>query len=196
LPKDRIAGKMVGMVISSGNAGARATAAAKYKPDRTRVLYVAESPPQTADRYFYFENVKRDDWLWIALMKALCPSEWGCTKQERPRKAQWLSKFQDDGFWLIDAVKEPVRGSRRQRVALIESAAPALIEEIRGIDPEQVILIKATVHQALYRALTNAGLLVANETPVPFPAAGRQGQFENEFRRLADAGKLAAPACR
>ena len=43
---------------------------------RLRILFVAEAPPNSADRYFYFEDVKRDDWLWIALMKGLYPDQW------------------------------------------------------------------------------------------------------------------------
>lgn len=173
----------------------RARAAAKYRPVKTRILFVAESPPKALDRYFYFEEVKSGDWLWIALMKGLFPSEWRRTKEERPRKRQWLSRFRDSGFWLVDAVKEPVSGSSRQRVALIESVAPALISEIREIGPQKVILVKATVHQGLYRELTDAGICVANEKPLPFPAAGRQSQFENGFRRLGDAGELVASTC-
>jgi hypothetical protein len=62
-------------------------AAKKYSPSDTRVLFVAEAPPNSIDRYFYFEDVTNADWLWIALMKELFPREWGQTKQERKRKA-------------------------------------------------------------------------------------------------------------
>ena len=103
-----------------------ATAAEKYKPRHgTSVLFVAESPPTSIDRYFYFEDVKHDDWLWIALMKALYPSEWerGPTKTQRAEKKDWLVRFQESGFRVIDAVKKPIRGNRKERVAIIKSAA-------------------------------------------------------------------------
>ena len=54
-----------------------ATASVKYTPRNTHVLFVAEAPPDSIDRYFYFDDVKQGDWLWIALMQALFPSEWG-----------------------------------------------------------------------------------------------------------------------
>lgn len=33
-------------------------AAARYAPSETRVLFVAESPPASIDRYFYYPNVR------------------------------------------------------------------------------------------------------------------------------------------
>jgi hypothetical protein len=151
---------------------------------------VAESPPPTIDRYFYFEGVRRDDFLWIALMKAIYPSEWGCTRTERPRKADWLAKFQASGYWLIDAVKEPLSGIHNERVRLIRSVARKLVAEINKIAPMQVVSIKATVHEALFQKLTDASLPVVNEEPLPFPAAGWQNDFEHKLRSLVDTGRL------
>jgi dihydroxy-acid dehydratase len=172
-----------------------ATAAKKYEPKGvTTILFVAESPPRSIDRYFYFEDVKRDDWLWIALMKGLYPPEWERepTKTQRLRKKEWLVKFQESGFRLIDAVKEPICG---KRVARIRSAAPELVKEIREIAPKQIVLIKASVHEALFEKFQNAGLTVVNDRhkPLPFPAAGWQNQFDKQFRQLIEDGKLMNP---
>ena len=165
-------------------------AAKKYAPERTSVLFVAEAPPDALERYFYFENVERSDWLWIALMKALYPLEWGQTRTERERKEDWLLKFRKSQFRLIDAVKTPIDGDNRQRVTLIRSAAHELIEEIKKIAPKQIVLIKATVHEALFQQLRDACLPVVNEQSLPFPGFGRQTQFHEEFRRLVDTGAL------
>ncbi len=170
-----------------------AEAAVKYIPERTCVLFVAEAPPDSLDRYFYFEDVKRDDWLWIALMKALFPSEWGSTTEERQRKRYWLQKFQKSNCRLIDAVKTPVDGTDRQKVAFIKAAASDLITEIQAIDPNQIVLIKATVHRALFRMLRKAALPVVNEEPLPFPSFHWQTEFHDKFRRLIDVGHLHIP---
>jgi hypothetical protein len=167
-----------------------AEAAKKYAPTRTGVLFVAEAPPDSLDRYFYFEEMERDDWLWIGLMKAIYPNEWGRTKEERTRKRYWLQKFQRSNFRLIDAVKAPIEGTHGQRVRLIRAAAPNLIEEIREIAPKQIVLIKATVHEGLFQRLREAGLPVVNKEPLPFPSSGRQKQFHDGFRRLVDSGAL------
>jgi hypothetical protein len=173
--------------MDSNTLTARA-AAEKYKPNKTHVLFVAESPPQSSDRYFYFENVKRHDWLWIALMKALYPSEWGYAAQERPRKPQWLTKFQNSGFRLVDAVKEPISGSHRRRVALIKAAAPALIDSSDCAGPHS--LIKKSAHEALCQQFREAGLPVVNEEVLPFPAAGQQRSFQIGFCRMVSSRRL------
>jgi hypothetical protein len=170
---------------------ARAQAAARYLPHRTRVLVIAEAPPSADDRYFYFERVINKDWLWIALMKALYPSDWSwITKQERSRKAYWLEKFRDDGFWLIDAVKEPLNGSETEVIAKIRANVSTLILEVHRIAPEQIVLIKTNVYDELLAPLREAGLNVVNEKALPFPSSGQQTKFHTEFRRLVDTGKL------
>ena len=82
-------------------------AAARYAPSKTLVLFVAESPPASIDRYFYYPDVEQQDSLWVELMKALYGDEFRETRDERPRKRYWLARFQADGYRLIDAVKEP-----------------------------------------------------------------------------------------
>lgn len=158
-------------------------AANKYLPEKTRVLFVAEAPPLCIDRYFYFEDVKRDDWLWIALMKELFLSEWGTTACERKRKRHWLLKFQNNGYQLIDAVKRPISGTPAARVKNIEAGSRELILEIKKIKPNCIVLIKATVHEALFEEFKSAHLPVMNKKPLPFPSSGRQKEFHLEFRR-------------
>lgn len=167
-----------------------AAAAKKFRPKKTTVLFVAEAPPEAVERYFYFEPVERDDWLWIALMKALYPSEWSSTKAERRKKQSWLLKFKESQFRLLDAVKVPISGSQTERVGLIHSAADTLIRDIVKIAPMQIVLIKATVYKALFSRLKDAGLAVANGQALPFPCSGQQTKFHNELRRLIDTGEL------
>ena len=168
--------------MSSKNEKLRARKARKYLPKKTRILFVAEAPPLSIDRYFYFEKVERDDWLWIALMKRLPRANWGHTKCERRRKPDWLKRFKDSGCQLIDAVKAPITGRSKQRVERIKVAAPSLIKEIKKIKPKRIVLIKATVHEALFEELRSAGLPVVNKEPLPFPSSGRQKEFERRFR--------------
>jgi hypothetical protein len=167
-----------------------AAAAEKYSPERTHVLFVAEAPPEDLARYFYFERVQRGDWLWIALMKALYPSEWNHTKTERQQKEKWLLKFKKSEFRLVDACKTPIRGTNLERVRFIRSAAQELIQEIKKIAPRQIVLIKATVHEALFQELSDARFPIVNVKSLPFPCSGQQTNFQREFRCLVDDGKL------
>lgn len=163
-------------------------AAKKYRPKKTRVLFVAEAPPLSIDRYFYFEDVKRADWLWIALMKELFHTEWGQMRYERAWKRYWLLKFQKNGYQLIDAVKRPITGLSAARVQIIKREVQELISEIKRIKPKCIVLIKATVHDALFQELGKAHLQVMNKRPLPFPGFGRQNEFHRKFRRLRIAG--------
>ena len=61
-------------------------AASRYIPLETNVLFIAESPPDAIERYFYFENVQEQDSLWVGLMKALYKGEFGETSRERLSK--------------------------------------------------------------------------------------------------------------
>jgi len=158
-------------------------AAAKYRPRKTGVLFVAEAPPSSLDRYFYFEDVKRQDALWVELMKAVFGMEnWTTTRQERRRKREWLLKFQEKGYQLIDAVKEPMDCGDSARVEKIKENSRELISEIKQINPAMIVLIKATVHKALFQQLETAGLPVAG-CKLPFPGNGQQKKFHREFPR-------------
>ena len=155
-------------------------AAKRYRPkDHTRVLFVAEAPPNSIDRYFYFEEVKRDDWLWIALMKCLYPARWSTAQQERRNKKEWLSRFQMDGFQVIDSLKTPVSGTQAQRALAIRLNADQLVVEIRSINPTKIVLIKNTVYRALFDLLRNGGFPVVNKGAISFPSSGRQAEFHD-----------------
>ena len=43
----------------------------KYMPLRIKTLFIAEKPPQSPDRFFYYEDVKQHDSLFIYLIKEL-----------------------------------------------------------------------------------------------------------------------------
>ena len=161
-------------------------AAARYTPSETRVLFIAESPPASIDRYFYYPDVREHDYLWVGLMKALYLDAFGETKDERKRKHDWLQRFQRDGYQLIDAVKEPGHTT----VRTIRRNADRVIEEIGEIGPRQVVLIKAPVYKGLFRPLTEAGVPVVDQGSLPFPGSGWQREFHDLFRELVESGRL------
>lgn len=65
-------------------------AVAPFLPTLTKVLFVAEVPPVTVDRHFYFPDVRTQDSLWVQLMRALYGGDFGEAKRERPRKRHRL----------------------------------------------------------------------------------------------------------
>ena len=43
----------------------------KYLPNKIKLLFVAESPPEDVKRFFYFEDVPEQDSLFIQTMRVL-----------------------------------------------------------------------------------------------------------------------------
>lgn len=63
-----------------------------------------------------------------------------------------------------------------------------MVNRIAELEPEHIILIKATVYDAAYPALAAAGLSVS-DVRILFPSSGRQNEFAIAFGRAALAGK-------
>lgn len=147
----------------------RAAAAEKYRPNRVRVLLVAEAPPSAPDRYFYFEKVSTNDWLFRGVHEALFGA-----LPDRTSKAAALAQLRDQGIFLIDLMTTPLDGSR------LAGHVPDLVTRCLMLSPERIILIKVTVYDVAYRALRVAGLPVVNRR-VSFPSNGRQRDFQRQF---------------
>lgn len=45
----------------------------KFKPEIIRYLLVAEAPPDSLERFFYYENVRQHDYLFLGVAEALYP---------------------------------------------------------------------------------------------------------------------------
>jgi hypothetical protein len=149
----------------------RRRAAELYKPDPIDLLLVAEAPPSSPERYFYFPDVREHDSLFRYVCRGLLGRE-----PTREGKAELLQELKDRGVFLIDLKETPV-----DETPLNQSVA-RLVERCRELSPRRIVLIKATVFDAAYRALKNADLPVS-DVRVPFPGSGRQRQFVESFQR-------------
>ena len=149
----------------------RTRAARRFKPRKVELLLVAEAPPGTLERYFYFPEVTEHDSLFRYVARAILKIE-----PTRANKAELLGQLRDRGVFLIDLKRDPVDGTP------LADGVPGLLRRVKRLDPEKIILIKATVHDAAYLPLVGAGLPVAPER-VPFPGSGQQTRFEEIFAR-------------
>jgi hypothetical protein len=149
----------------------RALAARRWWPQELRLLLIAEAPPTAPDRYFYFEHVQTQDSLFRYVHKGLTgqmPSRHG--------KEAGLAALQSIGVGLVDVSPEPlVRPG-----APLSPFVPDLVERVTALAPPLVVLIKATVHDAVLAPLRAAGVNVAPNR-IPFPGSGRQAEFEVAF---------------
>src|SRR4051812_36836065 len=143
----------------------RQCAAARYKPARLRLLLVAEAPPCAVDRYFYFEQVDRHDWLfqyvWEGLMGA---------KPDRDKKPEHLASLRDAGVFMIDLHEENIS---QPSLAQLRPKVSGLVQRCQKLDPPHIALIKSIVYDVAFGPLRAAGLNVIDER-IPFPASGQQ----------------------
>ena len=108
-----------------GEAARRRAAADRYRPTHVSLLIVAHAPPQSGERYFYFEQVREKDDLFRYVVKGL----FGAVP-ERSDKAAWLGRLRDAGVFLIDLLERPYDGSD------LASHVPGLVDRVRELDPD------------------------------------------------------------
>ncbi len=159
----------------------RRRASTKYRPEQVRLLLVAEAPPCAPDRYFYFERVDKHDWLFRYVWEGLTGE-----KPDPDRKAECLRALQKAGVFLVDLHEKDVE---KPSLADLVPHASGLVKRCLALDPACVVLIKATVFDAAYAQLAEAGLPVVEER-IPFPSSGQQKRFLEGFRRAIDRAGL------
>ena len=154
----------------------------RYRPKKIKVLFVAESPPESSeDRFFYNWRQERWDNMYRTVMKAVFPEF-----EYRPgEKDNWLRKFSKHGYYLIDVTDRPVnRLSPAERRYALDAAVKAKLTEIKMlVSPSTpIVLVKKNVFSALNRRLRDAGYNVSHESFLPFPSHGHQKEFVRKCR--------------
>lgn len=164
----------------------------QYLPNKIKVLFVAEAKPDADDRFFYYDNVKTDDYLYLHMMYAL----YGKTKDDqqdlRDNKGEFLNKFKEDGYYLVDAVDEiKVRTKPAVRIKAIRANADIKTDEIElllsqhGTRDTKVVIIAATVFKGLYEHIKDK-FNVINNTPIYFPSNGQQSAFLRQMGEIME----------
>lgn len=153
------------------------------------MLFIAEAPPLATDRFFYFESVTTHDWLFLALMRCLYQEARDIeTIVLRARKAEFLTRFAADGYFLIDATDDPIpkECSVRERLRRITEGVPALVGKARSFASSgtRIVLISGSVFRACAVSLKTAGFNVLNTEAVDFPSMGHQRDFARKLGRL------------
>jgi len=160
----------------------------KYKPEVIKYLFVAEAPPAALERFFYFEDVKYQDSLFLEIMKWLLPQAKNPpTAWIRERKATFLDYFKEKGCFLIDAMDIPmdVTGTN-DKIKRLEPFKNNLLNKINKlVNPEtKIILISSPVYSAMAGYLKYNIVNVVNTEMIDFPGSGRQTEFHNKMQKL------------
>ena len=174
----------------------------KYRPIEPRIIFVAEAPPENINRFFYYEKVTNGDALFVNIIRVLYPEyrneNGGNVKLIRSEKKQLLERLQADGYYLIDALPEPIslKMSSKERIKLITKRKAEIAKELRRLigdkpfNPEApekgVVLLKSTVFEALEPyLLTDERIPVINQyINVPFPSHGHTAQFSDSLPEI------------
>jgi hypothetical protein len=158
-----------------------------YKPvNRIRFMLIAESPPASGG-YFYFDKATGRDSLFRETMKALRLFPEDSKMPEGFDKTPLLKEFRRLGFFLVDASYTPVNGlSNNERRRVIIREIPRLVDEIRKLGPERIIIVKASIFPLVKSALGEAGFgdRILNEEALPFPSHGHQKKYRQMLRNL------------
>lgn len=150
----------------------RLRAAAKYRPERVRLLLIAEAPPVALGRYFYFEHVTDQDSLFRYVARTVLKIE-----PSRASKPRELGRLCEAGVFLIDLKPDPKVGDES-----LDAYVPNLVERAVDLDPEYVIPIKVNVCDLCRGPLAAEGMKVSQER-IPFPGSGQLSRFERAMGR-------------
>jgi hypothetical protein len=143
-----------------------------YKPEKIRILFIAESPP-CGGTFFY----KGDSVLYREIKKGF-ESHYGSIDN-------FLSWFKTNGFFLDDLVLTPVNDkAKKERNHFHTISANDLRSRIQQYKPIEIIgLLKdKSFQKAVSNAATQAGCNV--KTFLPFPVMGHQKSFQKEFSQI------------
>ncbi|WP_375384045.1 hypothetical protein [uncultured Microbacterium sp.] len=158
---------------------------ARWKPDRVRLLMIAESAPDSggdvsARRFFYDERLTGDDSLFREVVKVLYDSP--SLASGPGQKVPWLAQLQRDGVYLIDLASRPVNYDDPQaRAGALKANIDKTIQVAEALQPNGIVLIKKNVFELLAEPLRRLALPVLHEQFITFPGSGQQKRFRQSF---------------
>jgi hypothetical protein len=166
-----------------------ARARRRFRPRRIRVLFVAEAPPADPTRFFYFENVRKGDSLFIELIRLLYPDARSLSAKDlRSRKSRLLEKFAADGYYLIDASSRsiPKGTTLAEKRVLLRVSLPTLLKDAKRLisTHTQTVLITRSVYDVCREPLERVGIRLLNTEMIDFPGSGNQLRFRKKLGRL------------
>jgi hypothetical protein len=155
----------------------------KYKPTKIKYLLIAEAPPDSVERFFYYDNVHQHDYLFLGMAQALYPDLkdiFLASGRNSAIKNSILLKMKADGFYLLDLSDLPLS----LMTGDLSSQLPKLIVKINKVADEhtKIILIKATVFDTAYEYLIQRGFRNVVNVRIPFPGQGGQKNFQIKFK--------------
>ncbi len=141
----------------------------KYKPNEVKYLLIAEAPPDSIERFFYYDNVDEKDYLFLGIVQSLYPDlkdKFLATGRSSVIKNEILLKLKSEGFYLLDLSELPLS----LLIGNLSSQLSILINKVKKVAGKQtkIILIKTSVYDTAFRSLQEEFENVVN-IRIPFP---------------------------
>ena len=165
-----------------------------YRPDHIKVLLIAESPPpapaiQSSRQFYYTDRIRKNDRLFVNTIKALYPEARTMAEIDLEQaKEQWLRRFQQDGYYMIEALDESQQHevTKRQRQERIQHELPSLLNKVAQLadDTTRIILIKSNVFDVAAVPLRDAGFTILNTELVDYPGQFNQRAYREKLASL------------
>jgi hypothetical protein len=154
----------------------------KYKPEIVKYLLIAEAPPDSLERFFYYDTVRLHDYLFLGVAEAIYPrlkEQFLLSGRSSEIKNTILQTLQKDGFYLLDLSELPLSILDTD----LHSQLPSLVEKIESVAGEKthIILIKANVYDITFQFLKQKFKNVVDQR-ITFPGQGGQRKFQVEFK--------------
>jgi len=180
--------------------------AAEFLPPKVRLLIVAPWPPAASPATsFYHKPLSPVDTLFREIMISL-----GIMNEGQPSftKLPFLCEFARKGYYLVYAARCPADGSgisRKARAFILSSCSHFLADEIKQLEPENIIIVDHLLFDPVREMLTRIGYAdkLAYTKRIPFPIRGEQPKFRQILARVArkvgelspqEAGRFPRPA--
>ena len=153
--------------------------------------------------------------MFLEMMKVLYPEQVGFSdetfkrgasaKQIRARKGELLSKFREDGYFLIDAYAEPMpdNASLSTKASLMRDTLPAVRRRLSHLPARKetpIILIGGVTYAVCDVPLRSDAWNVVNTPMIDHPSQGGQVRLRSKLRgtlkalrgKAAEAGQFRA----
>lgn len=166
----------------------------QYRPHHIKMLLIAESPPppaqiQSSRQFYYTDRIRKDDRLFVNTIRALYPETIDTPEKElEQEKERWLKRFQNDGWYMIEAleISQEHEVTKQQRQDRIRASLPGLIERVHKLAnlDTKIILIKSNVFDIAAEPLRKAGFRVLNTELVDYPGRINQRDYRRKVAEL------------
>ena len=169
----------------------------EYLPPKIQLLLVGEAPPDASDRFFYYPNVKTNDWLFIAILKAFSGEnayqkyiEFRKDNDVSVLKTRYLNELKNRGIYLMDLSSFPAGKitPESQKNTFLKSLEKLVKNGTMDKDTP-ILLIKKSVYECLYKVLINNEYCVLNQGVIPFPSR-QQKKFNELFLKTLKTNEI------